>query len=110
MSDLIYLASPYSAPEFGTREARYHLACRAAAKLMMNGAVVFSPIAHSHPIEAWFPEIKDGEWWLRQDVAILRHCARLVVLRLDGWERSKGVAREVELAHELGIPVDFLDP
>ena len=72
---------------------------------------MFSPIAHSHPIEQYFDGAIEGlDFWMKQDVAVLRHCSRMVVLRIDGWESSKGVAKEMQLARELGIPVEFMDP
>jgi hypothetical protein len=112
MSDggLVYLASPYSHVDPLVREERFHKACAAAARLMRSGCAVFSPIAHSHPVEQHFGGVVEGlDFWMKQDVAILRHCSRLVVLRLNGWERSKGIATETALAKQLGIPVEFID-
>jgi nucleoside 2-deoxyribosyltransferase len=110
MSGLVYLASPYSHPEPRVRWERFHRVCRAAARLMLAGEVVFSPIAHSHPIEQAFPEIKDGKFWARQDEPLLLACSRVVVLRLPGWELSKGVAHEIAVAIAMGKPVDYIDP
>lgn len=50
MSKHIYLASPYTADDACVRELRYMQACHAAARLMREGHLVFSPIAHSHPL------------------------------------------------------------
>jgi hypothetical protein len=107
---MIYLASPYSHPDAAVKEQRYVDVCRAAGVIMREGDTVFSPIAHSHPIEQHFPDgwVGDHEFWLRQDFAVLRHCSRLVVLKLDGWEKSFGVAKEVELARACGIDVDYV--
>jgi len=30
-----------------------------------------------------------------------------VVLTLEGWRESKGVAAEIEIAKQLGIPVEY---
>lgn len=112
MSGLIYLASPYSHPDPAERERRYKEACRVAGNLMKRGRRVFSPIAHSHPIEAAFEDAKpEGhDFWLEQDFAVLRHAAELHVLCLEGWERSRGIAAEVEFAGRIGIPVFYIDP
>ena len=107
---LTYLASPYSHADPAVRQQRFEAACAAAARLMQAGETVFSPIAHSHPVEQYFNAIEDGEFWMRQDIPILRHCARVKVLRLPGWEQSKGVARELAVARELYIPVEMIDP
>lgn len=107
---LTYLASPYSDPDPGVRDQRFRAACRAAARLMLDGPV-FSPIAHSHPIEKYgMADKPPHEFWMRQDIAVLRHCERLVVLCLDGWDRSRGVNEEVHLAHRLGLTVEYMKP
>ena len=48
--ELIYLASPYSDPDPWVKENRFLAVCTKAAKMMSEGAYVFSPIAHTHPI------------------------------------------------------------
>jgi len=47
---MIYLACPYSHPDSNVREYRFKMANRAAAKLMRDGHIVYSPISHTHPI------------------------------------------------------------
>lgn len=111
MSGFVYLASPYSHQDPAVREARYRSACRAAARLMDDGFVVFSPIAHSHPIEQiGLGSVRSGQFWKNQDIPLLRHASRLVVLRLDGWEKSAGIAWEMETARAIHIPISYIDP
>jgi hypothetical protein len=107
-----YLASPYSHPDPEVKADRFVEACRVAGELMKAGRLIFSPIAHSHPIEQYFVDGKaEGHvFWLEQDFALLRHAAKLLVLRLPGWEQSKGVKAEIDAAEAIGIPVHYLDP
>jgi nucleoside 2-deoxyribosyltransferase len=113
----IYLASPYSPPTDlskaqadGLREARYIKACRKAAELMEYGHQVFCPIAHSHPIEViGMDEIHSGEFWLKQDFAILKHVDAMYVYQMKGWDTSKGIRAEIEFALAHNIPVFFLE-
>jgi uncharacterized protein DUF1937 len=106
---MIYLASPYSHPEPAVREARFLAVCRAAASLIRAGHPVFSSIAHSHPIAAYgLPT--DWSYWERDARLHLAASAEVVVLTLDGWQGSIGVAAEVRIAAELGIPVRYLSP
>ena len=106
----VYLASPYSHADSAVREQRYVAACKAAAKLMLAGEVVFSPIAHSHPIETvGIGEVKSGAFWKSQDMGILIHAAKLAVLKLPGWEESKGIQWEIETAQNLSMQVEFVD-
>jgi len=109
MSGYIYLASPYTHHDPLERNDRFKVACWAAGKLMRMGLSVFSPIAHSHPIEVESGEVKGGVFWKKQDVPLLRHADALYVLMLDGWNESSGIAWEVEMADQLNIPVTFVD-
>ena len=106
---LIYLASPYSDPDPAIMEARFKAACQASANLMRAGHLIFSPIAHTHPI-AQFDLPKGWDFWERYDRAILDACSELFVLTLDGWRTSKGVQAELQIARELGLPVTLWPP
>ena len=101
---MIYLASPYSDADPEIEAARFDAVCRAAAALMRDGLIVFSPIAHSHPI-ARFGLPKTWAFWSRYDSEILARCDELWVLMLPGWDRSQGVLAEMDLANKFGIPV-----
>ena len=77
---------------------------------MEQGNLVFCPIAHSHPIETiGLPERKSGDWWLKQDFAVLEKCSKLLVYKMDGWEQSYGIAKEIEFAQQAGIPVEYIE-
>jgi hypothetical protein len=104
---MIYLASPYTHTDPFIREQRYHEACRAAAAITRAGLVVFSPIAHSHPLVAFGLPV-DWPFWERHARAHLAACDELVVLMIDGWRQSAGVWREVQIAGELTLPISFL--
>ena len=73
---------------------------------------MFSPIAHSHCVARHLaPDLAvDGEFWMRQDIPVLRHAEALAVLKLPGWEQSKGVQWEMRLAHELMLPIWMIEP
>lgn len=105
---LIYLATPYSKYRGGRSEA-YEMACKKAAELMHKGYAVFCPIAHSHSIEVegMYGDIQDGDWWLKQDFAVLERCDELHVYQMPGWKDSYGVTREIEYADMLKIPVKY---
>jgi hypothetical protein len=107
----IYMASPYSHKNIDVMRVRYLKACHAAAELMGLGFTVFAPIAHSHPIAGYLDAAlrTDFDFWMLQDLPILRSASELVVVTLEGWEESRGVTREIELAKELGLPTRFYE-
>lgn len=105
---LIYLATPYSKYP-GGREQAYKEACKKAAELMSHVAI-FCPIAHSHSIEleGMNGDIKNGDWWLKQDFEVLKRCDELWVYQMPGWEDSYGVTREIQFALNNYIPIKML--
>ncbi len=106
---MIYLAAPYSHPDPAVREERYRQTCWHAVRLMREGRLVYSPIVHSHPLaQLGLP----GDWpfWAEHNREMLNASSRLVVLALDGWQESQGVAAEVEIARELDLPIQIEAP
>lgn len=103
----IYLACPYTGtPE--QRASRVEVANAVAARLMREGNVVFSPITHGHAIaeQCGFPQ--DWTFWMEQCVPFLEWADCMVVVMADGWRESRGVQQELNLANEMGKPVEFV--
>jgi hypothetical protein len=110
---IIYLAGPYTHPLPGIRKARFESITRAAAKLIEQGRIVYSPLTMTHPIDlvlAQEGQTLGSDYWVRFDEAFMAFCVEIVVLRLSGWERSSGVGRELAYFRERGRLVSFMDP
>lgn len=109
--EYIYLASPYSHHEESVREERFRAACKKASEYISNGIAVFCPIAHTHHIADHMDESArmDFELWMEADLPLVHHAKEVHVLRLEGWEHSRGIRREIEYARERGIPVVYID-
>ena len=75
---------------------------------MARGEVVFSPISHTHPIAEQCELPKGWEYWNKYDRAMLSQCVKVYVLTIDGWMESVGVAAELKIANELGLPVEYI--
>jgi hypothetical protein len=107
---MIYLATPYWSDDPNLRPDRFILACRIAAKLMLEGHVVFSPIAHSHSVAVHgnLPPGHDFDW-MAQDLPMLRNCQMLLVAMMPGWKESKGIALEIREAAREHIYTEYLD-
>lgn len=106
---LTYLASPYSHEDPCVREERFDAVCRAAGKMMAAGELVYSPIAHSHPVAVRVKLPTDFAYWEAYCRETLGRCDEVAVLMLDGWRESKGVRAEIRLAQQLGKPVRYVE-
>lgn len=107
---LIYLASPYSNPSADVMQDRFERVCRVAARLMGEGVHLYSPIAHTHPIAVQGSLPRGWEFWEQYDRKLLAACQELWIVTLDGWKESKGVAAELAIAGEMGLPVKYIEP
>ena len=106
----VYLACPYSHKDPNVRKQRVKAVNKKAAELMMAGHLVFSPLSHSHPISKHCTvDPCDHDFWLRQDLWILKFCDEMQILCLDGWDESSGIRTEIEYAKTLGIDVRMID-
>lgn len=112
---MIYIASPYSAKkpdgtdDLELMEQRFDAVCRYAGRLMLQGHVVYSPIAHCHPIAVRVGLPRDWAFWQRFDREMLKGARMVDVLKLPGWEKSVGIAGELKIAQELRLPVFYTD-
>ena len=103
----IYLAAPYMHRAPLIMEIRAKKVDQKAAELMEAGYRVFSPLSHSVPISRYCTVDQDHDFWMQQDLWILKVCDELHILCLDGWERSVGVRIERDLAWSLNIRVVY---
>ena len=106
---LIYLASPYSHPDPEERERRFILVCRKCSELMASGLLIFSPIAHTHPVAVYGALPLHFDYWAEYDRRMIEVCDELAVLMIDGWKQSRGVIAELEIAKFLGKPISYLE-
>ena len=91
----VYLASPYSHPFEPVKEQRFLQAAKYAGELHRRGIIFFSPICHSHPIaEAGEFDGTFGSWELL-DYAFIDWADVIIVLGLEGWEKSVGIRHEI---------------
>lgn len=86
---------------------RAEAATKAAVDLLKLGLVTFAPIPYNCHWEKYnLPS--DWGFWQHFDTCFLNHVDAVIVLKLEGWDISKGVSAEIEIAKELGIPVYFI--
>lgn len=107
---LVYLATPYTKYRAGIEQA-FIDASALAARLMVSGVKVYSPIAHTHPmaIHGGINPL-DHSVWLPFDEAMMSACSALAVAKMQGWDESYGIAYEIKHFESRGAPVFYLCP
>lgn len=106
----IYLSSPYSHPETEVMWSRYDAVVKCTAQLLITRQWVYSPIVHCHVIAAEFNLPTDYEYWTAYNRAMLVPAHTLMILAIEGWDTSRGVADETIIAHAMGKPIKFIGP
>lgn len=106
----VYVASPYTKYSGGIDKA-FDEAAMLTAELVKGGMSVYSPISHCHPIAmAGGIDPLDWELWMKQCDAMMKAAVACVVLKMDGWQESKGVAMEIAYFDAADKPVLMVDP
>lgn len=106
----LYLASPYTKYPDGM-QAAYDTVLANAQELFANGWTIFSPIVHFHPLSARLPldKMTDSDYWFEVNLPYMLSASGLVVLKMDGWEESAGVSREIAEFRRQHKPIMWLD-
>jgi Domain of unknown function (DUF1937) len=110
---IIYLACPYTDPDPSVRERRFHAATRAAASLIKEGYIVYSPITMTHPIDIVLTgdtTTLGSDYWVNFDQAFMDLCSEIIVLKIGGWDKSSGVQREIRYFKAQGKNISFMSP
>jgi len=105
---MIYIGSPYTHTLEMVMQERYEMVTEFCARCAIKGHFVYSPIAHWHPIAVRHNLPRDYKWWEELDKDILSCAKEMWVLRLDGWNKSKGLLREIVIALRNGIRVTYV--
>ena len=110
MTNIIYLACPYTHPDRTVVEYRVEAVTQAAARLIEKGSIVFSPLTLTHPINDLMLEPQGSDYWVSFDEAFMEHCSEIQVLMLPGWDSSKGIRREMEFFTSRGRKLSYIFP
>ena len=111
MTDIVYLACPYTHPSADVRIGRFEASAHAAADLIHRGMFVYSPITMTHPIDVVMAdegETMGSDYWCDFDEAFMSVCSEMVILTIPGWRDSSGIKREIEFFRAAGKPIRFM--
>lgn len=103
---MIYLASPFSHPSPKVRQARVEaVADYVRWHILERGIPVFSPVLYTAALpDAPIP----FEPWAPFNDHMIELCSAFAVYQLPGWEESRGIAHESNLASRLGKEMTFI--
>ncbi|MCW2255833.1 nucleoside 2-deoxyribosyltransferase [Providencia alcalifaciens] len=102
---IYFIACPYSDPDSNVVEMRFQECTKIAAELAVQGIATYSQITITHPINLYLAEQGKKVSWSAIDMEFLARCDGLIVLTLPGWDKSSGVAAEINYFKEKGMPV-----
>ncbi len=108
---LCYLAQPISHSKHSVVSDRVVAAHRSLATLTTAGYSVYSPCTHWFTTARCYRLPKDWSFWEKPSLMMLGRCDVLIVLKLKGWEKSEGVAAEIQFARDCMMPIlAMIDP
>ena len=105
MNEVWYLASPYSHKDHKVVSDRYDKTQIATVWLLRQQIWTYSPIVHCHELAQRFKLPTDAKYWEDYNHTMIEKFTGVMVLLLEGWQDSKGVANEVIHALSLVKPV-----
>lgn len=109
MSKIIFISSPYSHSDDNVRIQNYKKVCQFVAELTYQGNVVMSPIVYGHTLLHYKEMPSDWQFWKNFCLTFLDKCDEVIVYKMEGWDRSRGVAEEIEYAKSKNIPIKFVE-
>jgi hypothetical protein len=104
-----YLASPYTHPSPTVVDLRVKQTRRVLGWLLSKGLFVISPIVHCHDTARECALRTDWKWWWEYNLSIMMKSEGIILVKLKGWEESKGVAEELKWAYEADVPIYSID-
>jgi hypothetical protein len=110
LENIIYIASPYSNPDSKIMDNNFKLVSSFASELCSKGYIAFSPITYGHVLVDYTEMPTDWEFWENFCLSFLKLSSELWVYEIEGWDRSRGVAREIKYAIENNIKIKYIKP
>jgi hypothetical protein len=109
VTGLYYLAAPYGDSDPAIIEQRMVEYEKVDAFLAFLGVNTMSPLDKHYKLKY---NSLPGTYKYWQDYCdqMLFIAQGLIVITLPGWDASKGVAAEIQLAKELGLPIYYVRP
>jgi hypothetical protein len=109
IKSMVYVASPYNHPDPKKVESNYEKVAKYVAGETARGRVLVSPIVYGHNLLPHEDMPTDWEFWTSFCLSILDRCDSVEVVRMEGWDKSAGVAAEIDFAKQKGLTIQYVD-
>jgi hypothetical protein len=110
MSEIEYLAIPYTHSDLFVLNGRALIADAIAAALIKKGRIVYSSISCWHHIAMNHKMELDWRTWAKLDEEFIKISKKVLVIMLSGWKKSVGVQAEIKIAEKFNIQIEYLNP
>jgi hypothetical protein len=105
----VYLGSPYGDPDPEIMHKRFQVAEWVSYNIMAKqGVTVYSPIVCWHETANIWKMSLDWKFWREHSQNMLRDAKELLILPVEKWQRSKGLAEERTWATNWEKPIKFV--
>ena len=107
----IFVSFPYSDKDKRVVDNRVASAGRYCVRLLREGKNPICPAAFAHVLLQGDPLAElSYEQWMDYALALLSDgIDELHVLKLDGYDNSSGVQKEIEVAQGMSLPITYVD-
>jgi hypothetical protein len=105
-----YIISPYNHPDSRVVAERISLTSKFVAAMIERGFTPVSPSLYGHGLIIEADMVSHWLFWEKFCKSLLEKCNSVIVLQLEGWDRSIGVKAELEHVAMLGLPVRYTTP
>jgi hypothetical protein len=109
MGNLIFISSPYSHLDPNVIEKNFQDVTELVAFLTSQGITAISPITYGHTLLNYMNSDNDWDTWKDFCLTFLSKSTELWVYKMPGWNRSRGVAEEIEYAVKNNLHIKYID-
>ena len=107
---MIYVASPYFHESYDVRFHRYTAVLKYTNGLIRANRPAFSPIVYGYFFEHFCGANANFESWMEFNDEVLKRCDQMHILMLEGWDVSRGILHETDVAKQNGLPITYIEP
>lgn len=107
---MIFVSAPYYDFDKDIIRSRVAIVSKYCGRLISEGKIAISPICLGHLVVEHCSMPNDFNYWEKYSIKVLSKCNELHVLKIKGWEESRGVSAEIKYAVRHKIKIKYIWP